>query len=119
MGLDTYFHLYDKDERQRMLNSLDGKEDEIGKEILYWRKEYELDEWWANRTGVDNCEYGEVTEDDIKDFIEYLKETHFEYTSWRNKKEQKEFIEETISQFQKILDETNWELQGIKFIRWY
>ncbi len=104
-------------EKAKILEKLENKEID---EVCYWRKEYDLTDWWVNRLSADNCENCDVCQEDIRDFIDFLKDEGYELVDeWRDEKEHNKFIKEQIELFTKILEETDWDNYKIIFHEWY
>ena len=105
MGLDMYLFKKSKNIKQKILNSLNDESDY--KEVAYWRKDYFIHEWFCYNFNVENCNYNEISKEDLLSLIEYIKS------------EEDEDRKEDIKILNKIIEETDWENEEIYYWAWW
>jgi len=112
MGLDTYLHRQEqKPEIEQVFDKLIGVDAEM-EEVLYWRKNYNLLEWFRIRLGeVDNCKYHEIDKSVFVDWLEALENETLNYEFSIVKRDKKMII--------KILKETDFKKTKFFFYNWW
>jgi len=114
MGLSISLYRKSIDEKDIILSKLN--DEELLKEVAYWKNEYSINRWFAERLCADNCEEVECSKEDLEDFKIFLdEELRWEDDEWRDTKEHIAFVEEQIKLIQKIIDETDWVNETIIF----
>jgi len=108
MGLDMYLEKKSKNWKQKMLASLENKEEY--EEVRYWRKCYQIHDWFCDNFEVENCEYAEVSKEELLQLVEYLKEEEGDDYFKPN---------EEIKQLNKIITETDWDNEEIYYYAWW
>ena len=103
MGLDAYINKKVINEKMLIIRNL-GNED-ITEEILYWRKDYAINEYFGNNYGLENCVPIILSVEDLKDFINFLKELN---TNGENDGEYSEDI-------QKLKDELKGDTDNYEY----
>jgi len=104
-----YLHKKSKNWKQKMLASLENKEDY--EEVMCWRKCWEIHDWFCNNFEVENCEHIKIEKEELLELIEYLKEIKFEDDFYKNNQE--------IKQLNKIITETDWDNEEIYYYAWW
>ena len=80
IGLDQYVRRRElppilTDINEKILVELEDKEEEDTEEVLYWRKDYDLDTWVTDNIGkFDNCEELPMTKEHLQKLLGYLEE---------------------------------------------
>ena len=100
--------------RQQILNSLSDEDDY--KEVIYWRKNYLIHEWFCDNFEIENCEYVEVTKEELLELIGYLND---ENKTRKYNKEEHEDIDEDIEKLKEVVEKTDWENEGIYYHAWW
>jgi len=104
-----YLEKKSKNWKQKMLASLENKGNY--EKVKYWRKCYEIHEWFCDNFEVENCEYVEVSKEELLQLVEYLKDIEFEDDYFKNNEE--------IEALKKIITETDWENEEIYYYAWW
>ena len=118
MGLDTSLYKQKiKPEIEQVFDKLVGNSEEI-KEIEYWRKNYNLVDWFENLFGeMENTEYYEVTEDIFLAWLEALETGKLVYAPFGDDEESATIeMKKDIEMIKKILKETDFN--KYKFYIW-
>lgn len=109
-------YLYKKstDYKQAIMNSLEDKNDY--QEVMYWRKDYLIHEWFSHNFDVENCEFVKITKEDLQNLIEYLGEDDLVCEEIEIEEEE---IKESIKKLNEIIKETDWENEEIYYYAWW
>ena len=111
MGLDSYLYKKSSNIKQLILNELS---DESGyEELAYWRKDYLIHEWFCDNFEIENCEYAEITEEELLELVEYIK------SNSEDNSEDFEDRKEDIKLLNKIINETDWDNEGVYYYSWW
>jgi len=115
MGLDTYLHRQEqKPEVEQVFDKLIGAEAEM-EEVLYWRKNFNLIEWFRIRIGeIDNCKNHEIDKDVFVDWLEALETETLDY----EEDDDKEVIRD-MEMIEKILKETDFKKTKFFIYSWW
>jgi len=116
MGLDTYLYKQkQKSELEQVFDNLVGEKVEMA-EVLYWRKNFNLLEWFRNNMcEIDNCGYHEVSKEIFEKLLEALDNGALEY-EWDDDCEQ---INRDIDMITKILKEEDFKTTKFFFYNWW
>ena len=121
MGLDTTLYKQKvKPELEQVYNKL-VEEEEKYEEVLYWRKNHELLNWFDSVLGgVENCEYHEVSEEVFVRWLQALEYKTLEYYEDDNEEDwAKEILDRDIKMITKILKETDFKTTKFFFHNWW
>jgi HPt (histidine-containing phosphotransfer) domain-containing protein len=123
MGLDMYLE-------KRRANS------EEYEEIAYWRKANQIREWFNSHleNGVANCEYVQVSKEDLEQLLEDCKKVLKDHTlaedllptssgfffgSTDYDEEYFEALEDTVKRLEQVLEETDFENEDVYYSEWW
>lgn len=113
-------------------NELYDRED-----VAYWRKANQIHRWFLDNLdlgGDFNCEYVEVSKQDLKNLIDDCKKVlgdhylakdilptqgGFFFGNAYYNDDYFEDLENTITQVQKVIDETDWDNQIVEYSCWW
>ena len=119
MGLDMYLYKRSKEIKRLILNNLTDEDNR--QELMYWRKDWFIHDWFCNNFVIENCEEVEITEDKLLKLIEYLKD-NIENSDNDNDYDDeisKKCRNEDIEKLNKIIEETDWDKEGIFYYAWW
>jgi len=110
MGLDSYLYKQkQKPKIEQVFDKLIDKEEEM-EQVLYWRKNYNLLEWFRNNMcEIDNCKFHEVSKDILKKFLSEMYSDNLEY----------EGMYKDMEIITKILKETDFKTTKFFFYNWW
>ena len=119
MGLDMYLHKKSKEIKQLILNNLTDEDNR--QELMYWRKDNLIHEWFCNNFVIENCEDVEITEEELLKLIEYLKDNIEDNDNDNDNDciDSKKYRQEDIEKLNKIVEETDWDKEGIFYYAWW
>ena len=116
MGLDSsLYKKVDLTEEQRLYNRLVGEQDEM-KELLYWRKNYNLLTWFNGIMEVENCEYMPISREIFEAWLEALENGELNYN--RGNEAYPEEVERDIKMIKQILED-DFEETKYYFYNWW
>jgi hypothetical protein len=124
MGLDMYL-----EKRKKGSESYDDYE-----EVAYWRKANQVRGWFAEKVGVENCEYSVVTKEVLENLVEDCKKVldnhnrasivmptqsgfffgSTDYDEWYF-----EDLVQTVEMVTKVIAETDWETEEVAYTEWW
>jgi len=104
-----YLEKKSKNWKQKMLDSLSNNEEY--EQLIYWRKCYEINDWFCNNINVENCEHIKVSKEELLELIEYLGCIKFEDDYFKSNQE--------IKQLNKVIEETDWDNEEIYYYAWW
>jgi len=116
MGLDTSLYKEKiKPKIEQVFDKLIEADTEM-EEVLYWRKNYNLLDWFNEELGeIENCKYYEVTEETFIKWLNDLETLELKYDNGH--------LEETedrdIEMITKILKETDFKTTKFYFYNWW
>lgn len=117
MGLDTT--LYKKVELpalERVYNRLVEEEDDYV-EVIYWRKNHNLLDWFRLHVEVNNCEYVEVTKDMFVMWLYALQNGELNYGRYEGQYQDE--IDRDIKIIKEILKTSDFEKTKYYFYNWW
>lgn len=112
-------------------------------EVAYWRKANEIHRWFIDYLGLDsdfNCEYAEVTKEDLEELVDTCKlvlehkdKCDATKVAMENLPTQGGFffggtdyddyyyedLENTVSQMERVINETDWENEIVAYSCWW
>jgi len=103
-----YLEKKSKNWKQKMIASLSNKEEY--ETLMYWRKCYEINDWFCNMIDVENCKHIKVEKEELLALIEYLKEEEGDDYFKPNQE---------IKQLNDIIAETDWDNEEIYYYAWW
>ena len=116
MGLDSYIIAkIIPNEDEQIYNKLAGEEPKP-MEILYWRKEWGVLEWFKDTLGVEiiNCDEYELSEDILRALLRALESGELEYDEWHI-----ENLTKDIKRLKLILKNTDFSKTKFIFYNWW
>ena len=119
MGLDMYLFKKSKNIKIQIINSLN---DESGyKEVMYWRKCWNIHDWFCNNFEVENCKHIKIEREDLLALIEYLKYNDGNGDEYGMSEEEGEDFNENqeINSLMKIIEKTDWDNEEIYYWAWW
>ena len=119
MGLDMYLFKKSKDVKQLILNNLSDEDDY--EKIAYWRKDWLIHEWFCEYFEIENCEYVEISEEELLWLVEYLEEHIKECGEYgeESEVESEKYNKDSIKKLNKIVKEIDWENEKIYYYAWW
>ena len=119
MGLDMYLFKKSKDVKKLILIEL--SDEKVYEKVYYWRKDYLIHEWFCEYFEIENCVYVEISKKELLWLVEYLKENIKEGGEFGGgtEKENESYNKISIKNLNKIIKETDWEIEGIYYYAWW
>lgn len=118
MGLDSSLCKKSiSDGLERIYNRLVGEDNEYD-EVLYWRKNHNLLDWFNDILGfVDNCEYYEITKDIFVTWLDALETGELNYN--RFSESYQEEIDRDIIIIKGIINDNDFDKTKYYFYNWW
>ena len=142
MGLDMYLEKRSKFAEQ-FIDEETGEKYYDWEEVAYWRKANEIHKWFIDYLGLEgnfNCEYAEVTKDDLENLIDTCKfvlgrkdkndaikiakeklptqegfffgDTEYDVYYYKH-------LEYTIKELERVILETDWDNEVVCYSCWW
>ena len=103
-----YLQKKSKNIKIQIINSLN---DESGyEEVMYWRKCWNIHDWFCNNFEVENCKHIKIEREDLLALIEYLKGEDKSEDFNKNQE---------IKTLNKIIEKTDWDNEEIYYWAWW
>ena len=122
MGLDSYLSYYEpcESEVEHIYNKLVGEKKE-SKELLYWRKRWEIIDWFSNQLiiEIENCSDYKIDKEIILKLLHALENDEIAYDEWGQDFENSETKKEDIAKLKEVIAREDFDKIEFVFSNWW